>query len=537
MQSLSDIKKETIPYSFLYKISGLITILSIIPSFLIISIYSFVVPTKSIFNLTILCLLMCALVFVLDFLENSKFLILNESAKEIDNKIYNKVLIGIANSKNTSRNSILEIHADIIKINSFIKKGIDFIFIELCLSLVFLFPLFLLSFKLGLLGFFFIGIIFLKAKIKEEKLKELTINKNNNEKQITKIWDEIKHNKETQLNKLIFKNYFIKKINHSLSIGIEFSELVLRNKTFNRMLTISMGSIFMGYAFLLFINNEVDFLAIILTSILAVKAISPWVNLLNYKKMKVEYNEAEKRINNLLININEEIEKINLDLPLGKLEINIIQSYPDINSLSNLRGVGFNLIPGEMLVLLGKNGSGKTSLIKSITGENFISKESYCKISGVDINNLSEDQKLINIGYLSQANEIMIGNLIKNIWRFSDNHDLNTTINKIIEVSSLKNLLEKEDMSVFSIGEIRKILLLRTICKNPRLILLDNPENSLDDEGLQMLSNIIRWAKNNKAIIITATNDLNIIKMANKGLLLENGKMIKFGEITEFLKT
>ncbi len=540
MQKLSEIKREVIPYGFLYKISVLTILLSIIPSFLIISIYSFVVPTKSIFNLTFLFLFVCCLAFLLNFLENSRFAILNESAEEIDNKIYNQILYGILNSKNTSKNTILEIHADIMKINSYIKKGIDFIFIEFLLSLVFLLPLFLLNFKIGILGCFFIAIIFFNIKFKEDKLKISTINKLDSEKKINNIWDEIKQNKELLLrkkNKINFKNHFINKINESLVVEDEFSSLVSKNKIFNRILTISIGSVFMGYGFLLFINNEIDFLAIILISILATKAISPWVNLLNYKKMKIEYSEAEKRINNLLSNINTEIEKVDLDLPLDKLEINIFQSYPDINSLANLRSVLFNLMPSDVLALLGNNGSGKTTLIKSIIGENFISKESYCRISGVDINNLSEKQKLTNIGYLAQKNETLNGDLIKNIWRFNDKHDLEATINKIIDSSSLKNLLGKEDISYCSVGEIRKILLLRTICKSPKLILLDEPESCLDDEGMQILSNIILWAKNNKAILIISTNNSNIIKMANKGLLLESGKMVKFGEITEFLKT
>lgn len=539
MQKLSEIKKELMPYDFLYKISALSIVLSIIPSLLIISIYSLVVPTKSIINLIFIFILMLGLFWLLNLVEKSKNLLLNQAAKEIDEKLYDKSLSFIINSKNINQEIISDIHTDLFKINRYIKKGVDFIFIEIILSIIFLLPLVFINVKLGLLGTFFIAIIFINFKHKENKIKEYSINNYNSEKTTNNLWNEIIESKElylSQMTKNNIKIHFLKSLNKSLEINNSLSHLILKNKIFNKTLGISLGTIFMAYSFILFLNNQIDFLSIILSSILSVKSITPWFNLLNYKTMKIEYEIAEKRINSLLANSNQNNQKIDLELPLGKLEINISQSYPDINSVSNLKNVAFNLMPGEVLSLLGNNGSGKTALIKSIIGENIISKESYCKISSIDINNLNEKQKTINIGYLPQNTELINGGLIQNIWRFKENHSLKETINTIIEKSSLKKILDKEDVSKCSVGEIRKILLLRTICEAPRLILLDEPESFLDEEGLKMLSNIIAWAKNNKSTVIVATNNLGIIKLSNKGLLLENGKMTKFGDIEEFIK-
>ncbi len=539
MQKLSEIKKELMPYDFLYKISALSIVLSIIPSLLIISIYSLVVPTKSIINLIFIFILMLGLFWLLNLVEKSKNLLLNQAAKEIDEKLYDKSLSFIINSKNINQEIISDIHTDLFKINRYIKKGVDFIFIEIILSIIFLLPLVFINVKLGLLGTFFIAIIFINFKHKENKIKEYSINNYNSEKTTNNLWNEIIESKElylSQMTKNNIKIHFLKSLNKSLEINNSLSHLILKNKIFNKTLGISLGTIFMAYSFILFLNNQIDFLSIILSSILSVKSITPWFNLLNYKTMKIEYEIAEKRINSLLANSNQNNQKIDLELPLGKLEINISQSYPDINSVSNLKNVAFNLMPGEVLSLLGNNGSGKTALIKSIIGENIISKESYCKISSIDINNLNEKQKTIHIGYLPQNTELINGGLIQNIWRFKENHSLKETINTIIEKSSLKKILDKEDVSKCSVGEIRKILLLRTICEAPRLILLDEPESFLDEEGLKMLSNIIAWAKNNKSTVIVATNNLGIIKLSNKGLLLENGKMTKFGDIEEFIK-
>lgn len=539
MQKLSEIKKEIIPYNFLYKISGLTIFLSLIPSFFIISMYSLVLPTKSIINLIFLFVLMIVLVWLLNLLEKSKNIVLEESASEIDQKIYDNVVSFIKNSKNINQTIITDIHNDLFKINKAIKKGLDFVFVEIVSSLLFLLPLVFIDIKLGLLGFIFIILIFINFKYQENKLKEYSIINNNSEKTTNNFWNDISKNNDfydANIKNHNIKNHFLALLNKHLESSNSLADLILKNKISNKILAISVGTIFMAYSFILFINNQIDFISIILTSILSVKAITPWFGLTSYKTMKIEYEIAEKKIDSLLSTTNQENEKLDLELSYGKLEVNIIHSYPDLNSSSNLKNVLFTLMPGEILSLLGNNGSGKTALIKSITGENFLSKESYCKISGVDINNLSEKQKERNIGYLPQNTELINGSLIQNIWRFKEDHPLKEIIEKIIEKSSLKKLLDKEDVSMCSMGEIRKIMLLRTICDNPRIILLDEPESFLDEEGFIMLSNIITWAKNNKSIIIMSTNNLGIIKLANKGLLLEGGKMTKFGDIKEFIQ-
>lgn len=539
MQKLSEIKKEIIPYNFLYKISALTILLSLIPSFFIISIYSLVVPTKSIINLTFLFFLMVALVWFLNLLEKSKNTLLEQVASEIDKKIYDSVLLFIKNSKNINQTIIKDIHNDLFKINKSIKKGLDFVFVEIVSSILFLLPLIFIDIKLGLLGSIFIILIFINFKHQENKLKEYSINNHNSEKTTNNFWNDIAKNSdfyEANIKNNNIKNYFLELLNKHLVSNNSLSYMILKNKISNKILAISVGTIFMAYSFILFINNQIDFLSIILTSILSVKAITPWFALTRYQTMKIEYEIAEKKVDSLLSNINQKDEKIDLELPQSKLEVNIIQSFPDVNSTSNIKNVLFNLMPGEVLSLLGNNGSGKTALIKSIIGENILSKESYCKISGVDIHNLSENQKLRNIGYLPQNTELINGSLIQNIWRFKEDHPLKEIISQIIEKSSLKKILDKKDVSMCSLGEIRKIMLLRTICDNPRLILLDEPESFLDEEGFKMLSNIINWAKNNRAIIIMSTNNLGIIKLANKGLLLENGKMAKFGDIKEFIQ-
>lgn len=539
MQKLSEIKKEIIPYNFLYKISALTILLSLIPSFFIISIYSLVVPTKSIINLTFLFFLMVALVWFLNLLEKSKNTLLEQVASEIDKKIYDSVLLFIKNSKNINQTIIKDIHNDLFKINKSIKKGLDFVFVEIVSSILFLLPLIFIDIKLGILGSIFIILIFINFKHQENKLKEYSINNHNSEKTTNIFWNDIAKNSdfyEANIKNNNIKNYFLELLNKHLASNDSLSYMILKNKISNKILAISVGTIFMAYSFILFINNQIDFLSIILTSILSVKAITPWFALTRYQTMKIEYEIAEKKVDSLLSNINQKDEKIDLELPQSKLEVNIIQSFPDANSTSNIKNVLFNLMPGEVLSLLGNNGSGKTALIKSIIGENILSKESYCKISGVDIHNLSENQKLRNIGYLPQNTELINGSLIQNIWRFKEDHPLKEIISQIIEKSSLKKILDKKDVSMCSLGEIRKIMLLRTICDNPRLILLDEPESFLDEEGFKMLSNIINWAKNNRAIIIMSTNNLGIIKLANKGLLLENGKMAKFGDIKEFIQ-
>ena len=205
----------------------------------------------------------------------------------------------------------------------------------------------------------------------------------------------------------------------------------------------------------------------------------------------------------------------------------------------------FNLIvePGECLGIVGKIGSGKTTLLKLLGG-----------ILEPTKGQIYYDNKLLNeidwsqsdniIGYLSQQPSLMEGSIADNISGFtSKNLDRVEEVSKLINMDEEINFLKnKYDQLVgsgglgLSFGQIKQIAIARTIYKNPKIVLLDEPSLGLDNNSLKNLINLIQHLKNEKKTIVFTSHATNFLLLANKVMVLEKGKVVSLDNTDKILK-
>ncbi len=190
-----------------------------------------------------------------------------------------------------------------------------------------------------------------------------------------------------------------------------------------------------------------------------------------------------------------------------------------------LLNVDFNLFNSDILFLMGKNGSGKTTLIKIIAGI-------ILQNSGNVTLKLDSQNKLNNIGYISSNDRSFFLRLtaFENLKYFLMMRDLShkestILINNFAEKIKLpESILNKKVMDLSS-GEKKKLSIMRAFMHKPRLLLLDEPTDSLDTETKSFFLDLLKDEINDsagRACIISSHSVRDCLKIASRCLILED---------------
>ena len=174
--------------------------------------------------------------------------------------------------------------------------------------------------------------------------------------------------------------------------------------------------------------------------------------------------------------------------------------------------IGFSISLGAALIVMGKNGSGKTSLLKVLVG---ISKASAGKIlwGGVDVEEMRDDfngdlQFLGHKNFLKQELTVM-----ENLRFFARLSDAEMLIPSALRYFDLENFSD-EKVKKLSAGWQKRVMLAKLICCPATLWFLDEPSNNLDAEGKEKLGALIESKiKSGQGLVVMTTHDEEFLKL------------------------
>ncbi|MDR1101597.1 MAG: ABC transporter ATP-binding protein [Clostridiales bacterium] len=200
-----------------------------------------------------------------------------------------------------------------------------------------------------------------------------------------------------------------------------------------------------------------------------------------------------------------------------------------------LKGVSFSVESGDILAFIGPNGAGKTTTIKLILGLQSITegkvfinginaKERFTKaIARVGAIVENPDLYMYTSGY---DNLKMIARMYKNVG-----------INRIDEVVKLVGLGKRihDKVSKYSLGMRQRLGIAQALLHSPNLLILDEPTNGLDPEGIkEMRELLVNLAQNEgMAILISSHNLSELENFCNKVCIIKNGEIIEMSDINE----
>lgn len=200
-----------------------------------------------------------------------------------------------------------------------------------------------------------------------------------------------------------------------------------------------------------------------------------------------------------------------------------------------LKDVSFEIDEGDILAFIGPNGSGKTTTIKLLLGLQKIDKGS------VSINSYDIEKDFVKaiekVGAIVEnpdtymyltgwQNLKIIANLYKDV--------TDEEIKKIVKLVDLEKRIN-DKVSKYSLGMRQRLGIARALINKPNVLILDEPTNGLDPEGIKDLRNLLKkLASDGMGILISSHNLAELESFCNKVLIIDNGKIIETSDVKEF---
>jgi ATP-binding cassette subfamily C protein EexD len=276
---------------------------------------------------------------------------------------------------------------------------------------------------------------------------------------------------------------------------------------------------------------------IIAASIILSRALAPIEQTIGSWRNVISSRVALKRLKNFALEHEYRPSAMPLPAPSGAITAEqLVFRPPDITAAPILKGVSFNLLAGESLVIIGPSGAGKTSLARLMVGA-VPPFSGIVRLDGADIFSWDRDEIGKYLGYLPQDIELFAGTVGENIARMMD-----VDAPKVVEAAMLAGVHELilrlprgyetevgPDGQHLSGGQRQRVALARAVYGPPKVIVLDEPNSNLDGDGEAALERAIGALKAIGATVILITHKINLVKSADKVLMLRDGVVEKFG--------
>lgn len=257
---------------------------------------------------------------------------------------------------------------------------------------------------------------------------------------------------------------------------------------------------------------------------------------------------AWQRLNLLLATFPSRPPAMALPAPRGLLQVERLSAaapaQPAMPVVPILKGLQFALQPGEVLAVLGPSASGKSTLARMLVGL-WPALSGKVRLDGVDVHGWDKAELGPHLGYLPQGVELFEGTLAENIARFGppDRAKLKAAA-AAVGLQDLIGALPQgydtplgRDGARLSGGQRQRVALARALYGEPVLVVLDEPNASLDQVGDAALVEALRQLKARGAVVVLMTHRTSVLTICDKLLLLADGTQRAFGPRDEIMAT
>ena len=295
-------------------------------------------------------------------------------------------------------------------------------------------------------------------------------------------------------------------------------------------------SLIMALGAYLVIENEITGGLMMAGTILLGRALAPIDLMIGSWKGFILARNQYKRINDILHKIPADAPKMTLPIPVGAFQLENAEVTPPGGKYPVLKGISIAFNKGDVVGIIGASGSGKSTFARALLGI-WPTSNGTIRLDGADISTWNRQDLGSYIGYLPQDIELFEGTISENIARFGDVNSEKVVAAAIMaDVHHLiLHLPQGYDTNIdanggnLSGGQRQRIGLARALYGDPVIVVLDEPNSNLDEQGEFALGKAIQLLKQKKTTVVIITHRNNVIQHVDKLLLLKDGLASVYG--------
>ena len=330
----------------------------------------------------------------------------------------------------------------------------------------------------------------------------------------------------------------------ALSQQLSAGDIASRATSASRVCRMLLQSLMLALGAYLSIQGYVSAGAMIASSILATRALAPIEQIVQQWRGIESVRAAVRRCREALKGNAAVSEPIALPYPHGDLTVRklFVAALGETDPV--LKGLNFQLAPGDALAVVGPSASGKSTLARALVGV-WPARHGDIRLDGASLSQWPAAQLGRLIGYLPQDVTLHDGTIAENIARLDPAPDPQAVLaaavaagvhEMILQLADGYNTRVGESGTALSGGQRQRIALARALYGDPALVVMDEPNANLDTPGEAALVAAIARLRQAGSIVVVMAHRRSVVTAVNRMLVLNNGRQIAFGPAPEVLR-
>ena len=311
-----------------------------------------------------------------------------------------------------------------------------------------------------------------------------------------------------------------------------------------KTLRLFLQSAMLGLGAYLVLQNEMTPGAMIAGSILLGRALAPVEMMLNQWSLVQRAGKGWENLSELLGTVPVEQPRTPLPQPKARLIAKSLTVVPPGEKVAVLRGLAFELHPGQALGVIGASGAGKSTLARAVTGV-WRPAGGSLRLDAAALEHYDPAILGQHIGYLPQRIQLFDGTIAENIACLANAPDAEKVIQAAKSAAAHEMILELPNgydtrvsavQSRLSGGQMQRIGLARAMYGDPVIVVLDEPNSNLDNIGSEALNVAIRGIKARNGAVMIMAHRPAAIQECDMLMVLDKGVVTAFGPRDEVLR-
>lgn len=313
----------------------------------------------------------------------------------------------------------------------------------------------------------------------------------------------------------------------------------------SRFVRQSLQVLMMAWGAFLVILGDMSGGLIFAASMISSRALMPIEQVIGGWSNIAEARAAYERITDFLARRQDIRPATALPNPKGIISVENLVYETGCAQLCNriLNGISFSVYPGTILAVVGPSGAGKSTLARLLVGA-IAPSSGAIRLDGFELEQWGDAVRGGAIGYVPQDISLFPGTLAENISRLDANPDDRRIVNAAIK-AGVHELIARfpegyqttigASRMVLSGGQRQRIALARAFYSDPRVLVLDEPNAHLDQDGEQKLMSALGAARAQGITVIVVTQRRSMLRIADQVMLLKDGRVASLMPRDEFL--